>query len=146
MTKKLRRDPNLTEKLAAALLIIADLKGEGIPFDHAKGMHPEQICSLFQWDHANFYVNGGTTHPTNLTPRWIAEHREKTAKNDVPQIRKGDRLSKAHKEFRAKLLAKTGQGEAPEKRATRWPKQKIQNGGKIQSRSTFKSAGKRAKA
>ena len=136
MTGKPRRDPNLTEKLASALLIIADLKGDGIPFDHAKQMTAEQICSLVQWDHENRYANGGSTHPTNITPRWILEHREKTAKIDVPQIYKGRRLEKAHAEFRNRLLAKTEATEAPAdrpKRKYKWPKRKLE------SRSTFET-------
>jgi hypothetical protein len=47
-----------------------------------------------------------------LTPRAKAKHREKTAKQDIPQIAKTKRLEKATEEFRRKLLAKTGEETA----------------------------------
>ncbi len=89
------RPPNLSEKLASALLIIADLRGEGIPFDVAQAMTADQILSLFQWHHEHRRANGGSNHPTNLTPLWIKEHRERTATIDKPAIDKGKRLAKA---------------------------------------------------
>ena len=123
----MRKPPNLTEKLAACLLIIADLRGEGIPFSVAQSMHADQVISLFHFDHAVLVANGGSNHPTNLTPRWILDHRKKTAKKDVPELRKGQRLQKSHEQFTRVLLAKTGQDEPPAKPKSRWPKRKFGN-------------------
>lgn len=90
-----RRDPNMTEKLACALLQWLEALGEPIPRGHAQLMSPDQICSLFQFDHYPIrYIDGGTTHPDNLMPKFIAAHRKKTAEIDVPQIRKADRIRK----------------------------------------------------
>lgn len=102
-----RRHITLTEKLASALLELQRLRGDPIDRESAKAMTAEQICSLFQYDHAAGYVcHGAGNHPTGLTPLLIAEHRAKTAKKDQPEIWKGRRLSKSHEEHRAKLLAK----------------------------------------
>jgi hypothetical protein len=111
----MRKSISKAEKLAAALLEIQRLRGDPIDRDHAKEMSADQICSLFQWDHAAGYVaSGADNHPTGLTPLLIAEHRHKTATLDVPAIAKGKRLSAAHVEFRARMLAKAGQEEPAE--------------------------------
>ena len=119
----------MSEKLAAALLELQRLRGDPIDRDDAKAMSAEQICSLFQFDHAAGYAcHGADNHPTVLTPLLIGEHRAKTARIDVPAIAKGKRLSKAHDEFRARLLAKTGQGEAPKKATSRIRSRGFQKG------------------
>jgi hypothetical protein len=83
-----RKPPTADEKIAALLLMYWDATGEPIPFEIAQQMTASQICSLVQWDHAVYHTWGGSTHPTNLTPRLILDHREKTAKRDVPAIAK----------------------------------------------------------
>lgn len=89
----IRRDPNMTEKLACALLHWLHALGAPIPREHAQLMTADQICSLFQFDHWPIrYADGGTTHPDNLQPSFIAAHREKTATIDVPQISKRKRI------------------------------------------------------
>lgn len=129
-----RKPPTFREKLASAILIIADLKGEPIPRHIAQRMTAEQILSLIEWDHAILWANGGTNHPTNLTPRWIREHRKKTAEYDVPTLRKGERINKAHQEFQRKILAKGKGGKA----STPPPKAKPKRPGrKLQSRPSF---------
>lgn len=91
-----RRDPNMTEKLAATLIALCRALGQPIPREHLQSMTADQICSLFQFDHYPVrYVDGGTTHPDNLEPMWISGHRLKTRTVDVPQIRKADRLATA---------------------------------------------------
>jgi len=47
--------------------------------------------------------------------------------DDVREIRKGDRISEAHAAFRARILAKTGQGDAPPKQTSRWGSRKLQS-------------------
>jgi hypothetical protein len=107
-----RKSPSMAEKLASALLELQRLRGDPIDRDHAKLMTAAQICSLFHFDHAAGYAcDGADNHPTGLTPLLIAEHRKKTATRDVPAIAKGNRLSAAHAEFRARVLAKAGQTE-----------------------------------
>lgn len=141
-----RKNPNMSEKLAAALLIIQDLRGDPIPFEDAKRMTAEQICSLFQWDHsAGFVAHGADNHPTGLTPRFIAGHREKTAKVDVPAIRKCDRISKAHALHRKIVEAKAGRGDnqADDARPLkpRWCSSGFAKGHRpLKSRSTFQRA------
>lgn len=115
-----RRDPNLSEKLAAMSLWYLDAIRQGIPHEHQKLMSAANINALFQWDHYPIrYVDGGTTHPSNLKPLFTGEHREKTAKVDVPQVAKGKRIREREEAFRRRLLAKArGEPKPP----SRWGK------------------------
>lgn len=94
---KTRTTPSLKIKLAAALLQLRDERGELlIPHEHAKLMTADQIISLFAFDHYPIrYDDGGPAEPWNLQPLTILAHRRKTAKIDIPQMRKADRLRKA---------------------------------------------------
>lgn len=120
-----RRPPTADEKVAALLLMYWDAKGDPIPFEIAKQMTAAQICSLVHWDHAVFHSWGGGEGPTNLTPRLIGDHRQKTANVDLPVIAKvrrslrrrmGSARAKtkirsrgfASKEERARLILKYG--------------------------------------
>jgi hypothetical protein len=70
----------------------------------------------------------GDYDPPENDPRYIRpmakeEHREVTAKRDIPAIAKTKRLSKTHEEFRQKMLAKDqGDDPPPPKKVLRWPK------------------------
>jgi hypothetical protein len=123
----IRRDPNKDEMLASALLRIAELEGNPIPREHAQLMTAHQINSLWQFDHyPKRYVDGGTTHPDNLRPLSIMEHRIKTSKIDVPQIRKADRVVRRSQASANRMLAKAGYAvAAPIER----PKRKIESRG-----------------
>ena len=108
-----RKPPTLREMLAAAVAQIA-----GIPRDHLKAMHVDQILSLIEVDHDPVPIAvavplGWTAaqynHPSNLTIRLKADHRWKTAKKDQPAIAKSDRLSPEHEAFQRRMLAKSGQ-------------------------------------
>lgn len=138
MTEK-RKNPNLSEKLAAALLMIFD-----IPREHAKAMSTEQILSLVQFDHDPVHFSiardlGWTpdqyNHPSNLTARLLMDHAEKTNKRDKPAIAKSKRLTHAQEEFRRRMLTLKLNGEMDEqivKNAMNkdWPKgQKIKSKG-----------------
>lgn len=123
-----RKDPNLTIKLAAALLTmrrcVKTLTGERweliISHEEAKTLTAEQIVARFQFDHYPIpHAQGGPAEPWNLTPTLTPEHREKTAKIDIPQIAKTKRISKDHEAFRARLL--TPRDERPAKQS-RWAK------------------------
>jgi hypothetical protein len=103
-----RRRPNLTEKLASVLLERECLRGDPIEFSIAQQMTAQQICDLFEWDHGIYYANGGSTHPTNITARFIQAHREKTRKVDIPAIAKNKRIRAAQDAFRRRMLEKDG--------------------------------------
>lgn len=135
-----RKSPNLTEKLASALLELERLRGNPIDREHAKLMTASQIVSLWQFDHAAGYACDDIgNHPTVLTPMLIADHREKTAKFDVPRIRKGDRLQPKHIEFQKRVLAKAGQGEAPPKRKSSISSRPFNTkGAKLRSRNNLR--------
>lgn len=103
-----RRNPNATEKIAALLIIVL-----GIPRETAKTMTARQICQLVQWDHYPVAYNtardlgwdsDAVNHPTNLQPPLVADHLEKSAKIDTPTAAKGKRLTRAHAEFRSRIL------------------------------------------
>lgn len=136
-----RKNPTLTIKLAATLLMLTDADGAPlIPHEHAKLMSAEQIISLFQFDHYPIrHEAGGPAEPWNLTPRLIALHRVKTATVDIPEVAKIKRVVPAEQEFRARLLAKTDPDQvAPAKpkssiRSPRFSKQRRP----MRSRNTF---------
>lgn len=127
-----RKPPNLSTKLAAALLHLRD--HEGLPlieWEHARKMSADQINCLFQWDHYPIrHEAGGPAEPWNLVPRFIPVHRIKTAKIDMPEVAKIKRISREQEQFRQRLLAK-GCGEPePARKACRfgprkWPKRKM---------------------
>lgn len=117
-------------KLAATLLQMLRPNDAGqlvpvIPHEHARLMTADQIISLFHFDHYPLCkADGGPDEPWNLEPRPIREHREKTAKVDVPQMAKTRRVVKSHEDFRRRLLAKDA-GEPREK--SRWPKRPLRS-------------------
>lgn len=98
-----RRRPTKDERHAAALLQVKGCSCPTlIPYGDAKLMSADQIISLFNDDHYPIPVaEEGSNHPSNLMPRLIAAHREKTAKIDVPQIAKGKRLRAAEAQHAA---------------------------------------------
>ena len=117
MAKPRKKIPDRT-KLAAALLTVVrpNENGELVPvidYETGRKMSEEAILAAFEWDHYPTPVNqGGKDVHHNLVPRPILEHREKTAKVDVPMAAKAARLSAEQEEFRRKMLAKAGQGWA----------------------------------
>ena len=64
-----------------------------IPHAHQVLMHQDQMISLAHRDHFPVpFAEGGTNHFSNVWARLITEHREKTAKTDIPAIAKGKRI------------------------------------------------------
>ena len=110
-----RKPPTKDEKLAAVLLEYQRLLGDPIDREQAKQMTAAEITSLFQWDHDVHVVNRQSddpkvyNHPTIMTPRLILQHREKTAKKDIPQIAKGKRIRADNAQHTEKMAAKIGQ-------------------------------------
>jgi hypothetical protein len=79
----------------------------GIPHEHQKRLTAQDVRALVQFDHAIHHAIGGGAVFHNLTMRTIADHREKTAKIDIPQIAKTKRLSAEQEAFRKRLERKT---------------------------------------
>lgn len=113
----MRKHVGLKTKLAAALRELAE-----IPMDDARLMTADQVLSLFQWDHTIYHADGGSDEHYNLTPLLIKQHREKTAKVDVPQIAKTKRITRAHRDFVQRLLAPRDERQP---RKSKWPKRSI---------------------
>lgn len=117
-------------KLAATLLQMLRPNEVGqlvpiIPHAHAKLMTADQIISLFHFDHYPLRkADGGPDEPWNLEPRPIREHREKTAKVDVPGMAKERRVVRVNAEFQRRLLAKDAGEPRPQ---SRWPKRKLRS-------------------
>lgn len=114
----------LKKRLASALLTMrVEENGKLVPFiDHetAKKLTADQIISLFNFDHYPIAKwMGGCDEPWNLRPMPIMPHREKSAKYDTPNSAKADRVTEEHERFRKVMLAKSGQGEAPQKPRSR---------------------------
>lgn len=114
---------SLRKKLAAALRCqLVEVDGKlvpAIPYEDAKKMTDEQVISLFQFDHGIQEGIGGPTVHWNLTPRFIGDHRRKTAKLDIPQIHKTKRLTEAHEAFQARVLAKSSPDATPDEHPKR---------------------------
>lgn len=126
-----RKPPNLTEKLASVLLEYQRLIGDPLDREHMKQLDAQSIVSLFNFDHVVYHVwDPGNNHPTNLTPMLISDHRDKTAKRDVPAIAKVRRaLTKGEEEMRRRLLATDADGPVKRalKRTYNWPSRKMQS-------------------
>jgi hypothetical protein len=102
-----RKPPRMIEKLASALLELKCINNDGhlvpiIDRQAAKQMTAEQIVAQFELDHWPVPVAfGGSNHPTNLHWKTKMQHREKTAKIDIPAIAKSKRLSKSHADHKS---------------------------------------------
>lgn len=125
-----RANIRLSTKLASALchMLRDDGTGKFVPIitrEQAKRMTEKEVLAVFDWDHDPIpKAHGGEDVHHNLTPRPKPEHREKTAKRDIPMISKVKRLTKAQEETRRRILARA-------------PGEKRKPSGKIKSRSTW---------
>lgn len=129
-----RTDPNLTDKLCAMILLWLE-----VPHEIACTLDRRRILSLVQWDHWPVPVAiakdlnwepAAYNHPSNLMPLIAEKHAIKTAKHDVPQIAKADRIREAHEEFRRRILAKSGTAtDQPDhdRKLSRWGTRKMQS-------------------
>jgi hypothetical protein len=131
-----REHISLTTKLAAAICVILE-----IPHEHQQMMTDDQVLSLVQWDHYPIRRDDGLAlgmsvaevdRFSNLFPKSIIGHREKTAKVDAPQMAKSRHIREAQAGHRAVMAQKAGDSAAvklaPQHRS-RWPQ-----GRTIQSR------------
>jgi hypothetical protein len=88
-------------KLAAMILAWDRLAKAAIPYDHSKRMTTKQINALIQFDHDPVrHADGGTDHPSNLTPRYMLDHLEKTKADatDMARERRVRRAQAAHED------------------------------------------------
>lgn len=115
-----RKHISLRTKLAAALchMLRPDDNGQlvlVIPYEQAKRMTEDEVLAVFDFDHWPVpKAMGGEDAHYNLTPRPRSEHREKTAKMDIPAIAKGRRITKAQEDFRKLALERPcGQKRSP---------------------------------
>jgi hypothetical protein len=138
--RRKRKPPTLREELDAALLALMEARGEPMDRETAKGLKVGAVRTMFDFDHwPEPAALGGSNHPSNLWPRLRADHKHKTAKLDIPAIAKVKRISKAHSEFRARILAKSGQGEAQPERRSKWGTRKLNTkGAKLRSRNNLR--------
>lgn len=123
-----REHISLQTKLAAALCVILE-----IPHEHQLLMTEDQVLSLVQWDHWPIRRDDGLAlgmsvaevdRFSNLFPKSIAGHREKTAKIDAPQMAKSRHLRDAQAEHRATMGQKAGIAAvepSPGRPRSRWP-------------------------
>ena len=136
MSKRRGRGPNLSEKLAAALLQLETARAELerrqpiVTWEQSKRMTPKAIIAMHECDHhpiAAWITDGVPCNaPWNLTWRPKAEHRAKTARIDVPAAAKSKRIlaepSPRQQSFRQLCLSKAGQATEPPLPARKRPK------------------------
>lgn len=128
MARRRRKHIPLQTQLAAALIQIL-----AIPHEHAKAMSAKQIISLANLDHHPIrHEAGGVDEPWNLQWLSIMEHREKTAKVDVPEAERARRLRENLAEHHRVMAAKgipTDKlllgGDCPAPDRSKRPKRKI---------------------
>ncbi len=90
-----RKQPNLREQLAAALL---QLSGCPITYQEARELTAKQIIARHQLHHWTYVaVLGGSNHPTNMSWMATAAHRARTTKIDIPAIAKLKRHGRKRK-------------------------------------------------
>lgn len=87
----------------------------------------EQVISRFHFHHIEHHAGGGADDWHNLDPQRIDDHKERTAKIDIPAIAKVKRLSAEQEEHRRRMLLPAS--DRKEQKRSRWAK-----GRKIPSR------------
>lgn len=101
-----RKSPNMTEKLASALLHIRKGTGDNwLVKGDLRNASAKEICAACDWDHIRRWAEGGTNRPQNLQPLLRADHREKS-KKDNTEIAKGKRVAKKEQLHEEAVLAK----------------------------------------
>lgn len=102
-----------------------------IPHDHAKQMTAKQIISLGHRDHYPIpKANGGPDDHWNIRWRLIKEHREKTAKVDIPAIAKGKRIRRREAEHQERMAERSPlQVAISDGMKRHWRKRRMQSAG-----------------
>lgn len=97
MTKR----PHMSLKVQRdAALIAIGLDPENVEWNHSPPL------AMRLWDDATGDTIPPANDPRHIVPMATADHREQTAKVDIPRIAKMRRISKSETAFRARLLAK----------------------------------------
>lgn len=122
-----RKHIGLKTKLAAAIctFVRPDENGElkkVISHEESMRMTEDQVLALYEWDHVIPVAHGGEDTHWNLTPLLKAEHREKTAKIDVPRIAKSKRIAKSEVAHAEAMTMKAERRD--EVKTSKWPKTK----------------------
>jgi hypothetical protein len=108
------RRPNATEREAACLLMLKRGDGSWLIPPELRNATAAEICKAVQYQHEDYFALSQSHDPRMLTPMRPEDHKEITAKVDIPRIAKIKRSSKKQEEFRRKMLAKGGgEDEAP---------------------------------
>lgn len=95
-----RKHISLLTKLASTLLELHPTDRE-----HAKLITAAEYVARFEFDHAELWALTQNDHFTNLTPRLIAPHREKSRGDTsaVAKVKRIERRELLHKEFMADM-------------------------------------------
>lgn len=101
---------SLEVKLRAALLALGLDPDKEIEWDHQPPLQQRV------WDPFIEDTEPTANDPRYILPRQKAEHREQTAKRDIPAIAKTKRLAKKQETFRATMLKQ----DMPEPKRKRW--------------------------
>ena len=135
-----RKNPTLSEKLAAILLLLVDADGDPlIPEPQRSSNDPETIKACVEWDHFWAWELGGGNDPENLKPlpKHKPHHRHKThgvkhgfAGSDRHKINKSKRLQEAREQREERPGWVKGAFPAPERPQERQKR----SGGSIPSR------------
>lgn len=123
-----RKHIPLRTKLAAALCSLVRSTEDGkfvkvIPHEEAKRLTEEQVFAKFEWNHHPVpKAFGGPDEFWNLDPMPKAEHREITAKVDIPRIAKAKRVAKREASHSEAMTMKSERRDDVKK--SNWPKGK----------------------
>jgi len=104
MTEEKRVAIPAAVKLRSALIAL------GLDPDHVE-WHHEPSLKLRPWTGTDY--DPPANDPAHIVPMAKAEHRKRTAEVDVPVIAKVRRITKAHLEFRERVLARRAGSPKP---------------------------------
>lgn len=107
-----RKKPTFSEKYAAMILLYRENGAPVIDREWAKSHTTQEIIDEFervrQWDHNAMLAIDGPHHPANLYPLKTEEEHKPKTKNDVAELARTRSREKKQAEFRARMLAKSG--------------------------------------
>ena len=96
---------SLRVKLASALAELQYLRGDPIPWEQLKAMSADELLSLYSWDHGELHAFTANDHFSNLTPRLILAHREKS-REDTKKVAKSKRIAKKQAQHLTRMTEK----------------------------------------
>ena len=99
---------SMRDKLAIMALYVPGL----IVGDEREGT-TDEILALFQIDHIQPCIFGGTRDPQNGCPVRTSDHQAKSAV-EKKAAAKSKRIARVHQDWWQRVIARSGQGEEPE--------------------------------